>query len=81
MHGRGLKAVLHELDIPVRAVVMPLLDTKVSAWLHEALERHLVPIMPDAGMWVQNHGLYHSTVFHASTHTVSHHLWGGLGCG
>ncbi|GAB4821342.1 hypothetical protein N2152v2_008388 [Parachlorella kessleri] len=69
VHGRGLKAVLHELDIPVRAVVMPLLDTKVSAWLHDALERHLVPIMPEAGMWVQNHGLYHSTVFHASTHT------------
>ncbi len=70
VHGRGLKAVLHELEVPVRAVVIPMQDAKVAGWLHEAVMRHLAPIMPDAGMWVQNHGLYHSTVFHASTHTV-----------
>ncbi len=36
-----------------------------------ALKRHLLPLFPADGVWLQDRGLYHSTIFHASTHMVS----------
>lgn len=58
------------LSVPVRAVVIPVSDPHASALLHNAARRHLLPILPPEGVWLQNSALFHSTVFHASTHTV-----------
>ena len=39
---------------------------------------HLVPLVPPDGIWLQNSSLYHSTIYHASTHLVGRGGgWGG----
>jgi hypothetical protein len=34
------------------------------------VKSHLEPVMPPNGIWMQHNRLYHSTIFHASTHMV-----------
>ncbi|KAL4419230.1 hypothetical protein ABPG77_010672 [Micractinium sp. CCAP 211/92] len=64
-----LQPVLEPLEVPVRAIVMPLLDRHASERLLGAVKRHLAPLVPPNGMWLQDSKAYHSTIFHASTHT------------
>lgn len=66
-----LRPVLHRLDIPVRAIVMPVVDTSVARRLHQAVVRRLSPLFPEGMLWLQNPDLLHSTMYHASTHLVS----------
>ncbi|KAL4422361.1 hypothetical protein ABPG75_008558 [Micractinium tetrahymenae] len=64
-----LQPVLEALAVPVRAIVMPLQDQHASGLLFGAVKRHLAPLVPSNGIWLQDSGLYHSTIYHASTHT------------
>lgn len=36
-----------------------------------AVQRHLAPLLPANGAWLQDSRVFHSTIYHASTHTVS----------
>ncbi|EFN53062.1 hypothetical protein CHLNCDRAFT_54034 [Chlorella variabilis] len=68
IEGGRLRPVVTVLPIPVRAIVMPLSDIQAALRLEDAVQRHLDPLMPPNGIWKQHHRLYHSTIFHASTH-------------
>ncbi len=68
--GGAVKPKLQHLAVPVRAIVAPFPDAEVAARLAGALARHLLPLMPPAGLWPQDSGLYHSTLWHASHHQV-----------
>eukprot|EP00884_Botryococcus_braunii_P018259 jgi/Botrbrau1/5116/Bobra.0128s0024.1 len=60
--------VFHRLQVPVRAAVMPLLDKEASNAIFSAVQRYIVPLVDATGIWLQNSSLYHSTLYHASTH-------------
>lgn len=62
--------ILHHLDVPVRAVVMPLLNPPAARALGSAVRRHLLPLLPPHGAWASDPLLLHSTIWHASTHLV-----------
>ena len=62
--------ILTLLDVPVRAVVAPFLDQHASRLLSEAVRRAVLPLEPAGGVWFQNSGMYHATVWHASHHQV-----------
>jgi hypothetical protein len=62
--------VLKPLDVPVRAIIIPVSDAAVSRKLRAALQAHLVPLVPASLLWLQNHTMYHSTLLHASSHAV-----------
>ena len=70
-------AKLQRLDIPVRAIVIPLpARAPAAARLNQVARRVLAHEFPPAGgargggdsVWYQDHGLYHFSVFHASHH-------------
>ena len=61
---------LQPLAVPVRAVVAPLRDSQATARLASAVREHIVPIAAETGVWLQDPKKYHSTLFHASSHTV-----------
>lgn len=58
------------MDVPVRALVMPLESPKVVETFVHSLERFIVPLIEGAGgkIWMQPRDLFHTTVFHLSTH-------------
>ena len=58
------------LQVPVRAVVAPVTDQVASHRLSDAFMHHVAPLVPATGFWAQNSNLYHTTVWHASTHQV-----------
>ena len=62
--------ILTLLDVPVRAVVAPFLDQHASRLLSEAVRRAVLPLEPAGGVWFQDSGMYHATVWHASHHQV-----------
>lgn len=66
-----MRPVLTRLDVPVRAVVAPFRDATMAAKVAAALQRHLLPLMVPAGVWLQDNGMYHSTLWHASHHLAS----------
>ncbi|GMH39971.1 hypothetical protein BSKO_07875 [Bryopsis sp. KO-2023] len=66
-HGR-LTPVLKRLSIPVRAVVIPLPDLKVTRLLETALRHRLGGIVPGELVWFQDTNIYHATIFHASSY-------------
>ncbi|PSC73568.1 Translation initiation factor IF-3 [Micractinium conductrix] len=65
----ALQPVLEALAVPVRAVLLPLRDQSAAGQLLRAAERHLVPLVGPHGLWLQDSNFYHSTIYHASTHT------------
>lgn len=69
--GDTVRPVLQHLDVPVRAIVAPFPDAAMAARVSMVLKRHLLPLMPPAGVWLQDDGMYHSTLWHASHHQVS----------
>lgn len=64
----ALEPILHPLDVPVRAVVMPVTDSSLAHRLIAAVRRHLAPLFPSGALWLQDPELMHSTLYHASTH-------------
>ena len=62
--------ILTLLEVPVRAVVAPFLDQHASRLMSEAVRRAVLPLEPAGGVWFQNSGMYHATVWHASHHQV-----------
>lgn len=58
------------LQVPVRAVVLPLLDDEAAMALHMAVRGALQPLLSEDSMWMQDPAILHSTLFHASSHTV-----------
>ena len=61
---------LRALDVPVRAVVLPLLDHEAAHQLHDAAAAQLRPLLGEGSVYWQDPWLLHSTVYHASTHGV-----------
>ncbi|GBG00104.1 hypothetical protein Rsub_12845 [Raphidocelis subcapitata] len=61
---------LRPLAVPVRAVVLPLLDRRASNEVHEAAAARLAEILGAGSVWWQDPGLFHATLYHASTHGV-----------
>lgn len=57
------------LQVPVRAVVLPVLDQGVPAAVQGVLKQHLQPLVLPGSIWFQDPVIYHSTLYHASTHT------------
>lgn len=68
-HGHA-SARLHKLEVPVRAIVAPFSNPATAAALAGAVAAHLTPALPAGALWLQDSALYHSTIWHASRHTV-----------
>lgn len=68
--GAAVAARLRQLDVPVRATVLPLLQTAPALVMHDAAAAALAPLIDSAGIWWQDPGLFHATLWHASTHGV-----------
>lgn len=66
----GVHAVLRRAAVPVRAVVAPLGSGAAADALAAAVGRHLEPLLPAQGVWMQDRHIYHTTLFHASPHKV-----------
>ncbi len=67
-----IKPILRPLAVPVRAVVLPLLDVEVASQVHDAVTRVLQQAdMDGIAVWWQDRQMYHATVYHASSHMVS----------
>jgi hypothetical protein len=69
--GSAIKPVLRRLDVPVRAIVAPFPDRAMAGRVVAALQRHLLPVMAPAGVWLQDDSMYHTTLWHASHHQAS----------
>jgi hypothetical protein len=60
---------LQRLDVPVRAVVLPLpASSAAAASLAAAAATALLPLCGVAGVWLQDPTAFHASLFHASTH-------------
>ncbi len=68
--GGRASARLRKLDVPVRAIVVPFPDEVVAKALAGAVAAHLVPVLPPGALWLQDSGLLHATLWHASRHVV-----------
>lgn len=66
-----IQPVLRGLDIPVRAMVLPLLNRTASSIIKSNIDQVLMPNLPEASIWLQDDQLYHATIYHASSHVVS----------
>ena len=62
--------ILHPLEVPVRAMILPLLDRTASSKVRDAVKQLLLPVLPEGAVWLQDDKLYHSTLYHASSHVV-----------
>jgi hypothetical protein len=69
--GTVVRPILHQLDVPVRAMVLPLTDKGVAASIRHAVDKELLQLYAPDSIWAQDHNIYHSTLYHASSHTVS----------
>ncbi|GAX78176.1 hypothetical protein CEUSTIGMA_g5618.t1 [Chlamydomonas eustigma] len=68
--GVTITPVLKPLDIPVRAMILPLLDYEVSGRIKASVEKLLLPVLPIGAVWMQDSKLYHATLYHASSHAI-----------
>lgn len=57
-------------QVPVRAVVLPLLDDEAAMALHMAVRAALRPLLSEDSVWWQDPAILHATLFHASSHMV-----------
>ena len=63
--------ILRPLPVPVRAVILPLLDTFAAHAIGSEIQRLRLPALPALShVWLQDPQLYHATLFHASSHAV-----------
>ncbi|KAG1672424.1 hypothetical protein FOA52_013210 [Chlamydomonas sp. UWO 241] len=63
-------AVLKPLDIPVRAMILPLLQESANTYMKSVVDAVLLPALPPGAVWLQDHRLYHATIYHASSHSM-----------
>ncbi len=63
--------ILHPLDVPVRAMILPLRDNVAAGKIRDAVRKFLLPVLPEGSIWMQDDTLYHATLYHASSHVVS----------
>jgi len=63
-----VEAKLEVLDIPVRAIVFKFQEEHVKNALQKAAQDNLGKLVSSKGIWFQDSDIYHSTVYHASTH-------------
>ncbi|KAG2493462.1 hypothetical protein HYH03_008279 [Edaphochlamys debaryana] len=68
-----IKPILHKLEVPVRAMIMPLRDQVVAGKIREAVRGLLMPVLPEGSIWLQDEALYHATLYHASSHVKPVH--------
>jgi hypothetical protein len=73
-----VQPVLKPLDVPVRAVILPVLQQEAAAQIHAAAASILGSILDSSSIWWQDPQIYHATVYHASTHMVSAGVAGSL---
>jgi hypothetical protein len=60
---------LRHLSVPVRAIVIPLLGAHAAASMVERTTRAaLLPVLSSLGVWLQDAGAYHMSLFHTSHH-------------
>jgi hypothetical protein len=64
----AIHSILHSLDIPVRAIVLPVTDTSAVEHITRSLDELLPKQRYGSRLWYQNLTLLHSTLYHASTH-------------
>ncbi|PNH05211.1 hypothetical protein TSOC_008567 [Tetrabaena socialis] len=62
--------ILHALEVPVRAMILPLRDTVAAGKIRDAVRELLMPVLPEGSIWLQDSALYHATLYHASSHAV-----------
>eukprot|EP00879_Flechtneria_rotunda_P021896 GHRR01023091.1.p1 GENE.GHRR01023091.1~~GHRR01023091.1.p1 ORF type:complete len:367 (+),score=82.02 GHRR01023091.1:3052-4152(+) len=65
-----VKALLHPLKVPVRAVVLPLLDHEAAMMIHTSVRHALHSLLTEDSIWWQDELLMHATLYHASTHAA-----------
>eukprot|EP00879_Flechtneria_rotunda_P030028 GHRR01032536.1.p1 GENE.GHRR01032536.1~~GHRR01032536.1.p1 ORF type:complete len:141 (-),score=30.25 GHRR01032536.1:107-529(-) len=59
------------VQVPVRAVVLPLLDHEAAMMIHTSVRHALHSLLTEDSIWWQDELLMHATLYHASTHAVS----------
>ncbi|KXZ47400.1 hypothetical protein GPECTOR_35g838 [Gonium pectorale] len=69
--------ILHPLEVPVRAMILPLRDRVAAGKIRDAVRELLLPVLPEGGIWLQDDALYHATLYHASSHVVGRLWWVG----
>lgn len=62
--------ILHPLEVPVRAMILPLRDNVAAGKIRDAVRQFLLPVLPEGSIWLQDNALYHATLYHASSHVV-----------
>lgn len=64
----AIHPILHPLDTPVRAIVLPITDSSAVESITRSLNEFLPKQQYASLLWYQNLSLLHSTLYHASTH-------------
>ena len=64
----ALEPVLQPLEVPVRAIVLRLRDTAVTQRVALAAATALEGVVDPRDLWWQDEGMFHATLWHASTH-------------
>jgi hypothetical protein len=71
IHWSHLLVFVHVYaQVPVRAVVLPLLDHEAAMQLHSAVRHALQQVVAEDSVWYQDDSVMHATLYHASTHGV-----------
>lgn len=65
-----ISPLLHGLEVPVRAMVLPLRDSVAAGRIRDAMRALLLPAVAAGSIWLQDDALYHATLYHASSHAV-----------
>ncbi|KAG2453742.1 hypothetical protein HYH02_001953 [Chlamydomonas schloesseri] len=65
--------MLHALEVPVRAMILPLRDHVAAGKIRDAVQQLLMPVLPEGSIWLQDDELYHATLYHASSHAKPIH--------
>jgi hypothetical protein len=65
-----ISPILKSLEIPVRAIVAPLLDVQTTRRIKEAVQAALLSssLFPEGSLFLQDDQLYHTALYHASSH-------------
>lgn len=65
-----ISPILKNLEIPVRAIVAPLLDLQTTKRIKEAVHSTLLSssTFPPGSLFLQDDQLYHTALYHASSH-------------
>jgi hypothetical protein len=58
-------------QVPVRAVILPLLDQEAAQQLHSAVRKQLQELMSEDSIWWQDPTMLHATLYHASDYLVN----------